>query len=334
MDKFNVEEFITKIAMDLVNVLSQQQLDLVKYSLVKNLVGVSLSKECTEVATDLDDNEDKVKLFMATKRMEGCSNGTLEQYALSIKMLLSCVNKNYSEITTNDVRFFLSEYQRVRGVSNTTLNNHRRNLNSFFNFLEQEDYIDKNPIRKIKKIKEEFKVKESLSEENVEVLKDSCKNYRDRAIIDFLYSTGIRISEMTGLNTRDINFIDGSCIVCGKGNKQRTVYFNAEAKIHLQNYLESRVDNNVALFVWKKAPYNRLNNCGVRDLLKNIAMAADVDHVHPHKFRRTFATHNINRGMRLEHIQMALGHVNPQTTLIYAQISQEALKYSYKQCMH
>lgn len=275
-------------------------------------------------------NTKLINLFIAAKKIEGCSENTLKYYSNTLIAMLNCVQKDVQRIDTNDLRFYLSHYQSTRNSSKVTLDNIRRILSSFFAWLEDEDYIIKSPVRRIRKVKATQVVQETLSDEHLELLRDQCTHPRDLAIIDLLISTGIRVGELVKLNRTDINFNERECVVLGKGDKERKVYFDAKTKIHLQQYLAYRTDSNPALFVSTQAPWNRLSIAGVERFLNKLGKRSQVRHVHPHKFRRTMATMAIEKGMPIEQVQKLLGHSKIDTTLRYAIVNQSNVKLSHK----
>lgn len=279
---------------------------------------------------DLEENTKLINLFIAAKKIEGCSDNTLKYYTHTLTQMVNSIQKNVREIETNDLRFYLSNYQNARNTSKVTLDNIRRIMSSFFSWLEDENYVLKSPVRRIHKVKATQVVKEILSDEHLEQLRDSCSHPRDLAIIDFLISTGIRVGELVTLNRSDIDFTERECVVLGKGDKERRVYFDAKTKIHLKHYLASRTDTNPALFVTKRSPWNRLSIAGVERFLKNLGASSEVRHVHPHKFRRTMATMAIEKGMPIEQVQRLLGHTKIDTTLHYAMVNQASVKISHK----
>ena len=268
--------------------------------------------------------------FLATKRLEGRSDETLAYYRLAIEKMLTSVNKNVCSITTEDIRKYLSDYQSERGVSKVTLDNIRRELSSFFKWLEDENYIFKSPLRRIHKIKTTLSIKETYADEDLERLRDECNEIRNLAIIDILNSTGVRVAELVNMDKDDINLHERECIVLGKGDKERIVYFDARTKLHLKKYLQTRTDSNPALFVTLKKPHKRLNASGVEAMLKKVGARSEVSHVHPHKFRRTMATTAIDKGMPIEQVQKLLGHEKIDTTLHYAMVKQNNVKISHK----
>lgn len=275
-------------------------------------------------------NETLLGAFISAKKIEGCSEKTLKYYQSSIHTLLDAIKKNISSITTNDIRSYLASYQECRHLSKVTIDNLRRIYSSFFAWLEDEDYITKSPVRRIHKVRTDSLVKETLSDENLEILRDSCDTLRDLAMIDLLASTGMRVGELVNLNIQNINFQERQCIVFGKGNKEREVYFNARAKIHLQQYLETRTDCNPALFVSLKGSKKRLSISGIETRIRKLGLRSNVGRVHPHKFRRTLATMAIDKGMPIEQVQKLLGHVKIDTTLHYAMVNQSNVKMAHR----
>ena len=277
-----------------------------------------------------DKTENMVDLFLASKRIEGCSEKTLNYYKATIEASIEKIGKQIKHITTEDLRTYLTEYQRNRQSSKVTIDNIRRILSSFFSWLEDEDYILKSPVRRIHRVKTSTVIKETYSDEALETMRDNCTELRDLAMIDLLASTGMRVGEMVLLNREDIDFNERECIVFGKGDKERLVYFDARTKIHLQNYLASRTDAESALFVSLKAPYKRLQIGGVESRLREMGKRLDIPKVHPHKFRRTLATVAIDKGMPIEQLQQLLGHQRIDTTLKYAMVKQSNVKLAHR----
>lgn len=283
-----------------------------------------------EMQKRIDDNQHLVSLFLAAKRVEGCSEKTVRYYDSTIRNVLTNVQKDIKTITTDDLRIYLDDYQKRSQASKVTIDNIRRILSSFFSWLEDEDYIVKSPVRRIHKVKTCKTVKETYSDEALELMRDNCECVRDLAIIDILSSTGMRVGELVRLNRSDIDFENRECIVLGKGNKQRKVYFDARTKIHLQSYLRARVDENEALFVALQKPYDRLQISGVEIRLRELGRKLEINKVHPHKFRRTLATMAIDKGMPIEQVQQLLGHQSVDTTLQYAMVNQNNVKLSHR----
>ena len=274
--------------------------------------------------------QDFVELFLSAKRIEGCSEKSLKYYKATIEAMLNELHKDVKHIVTDDIRGYLTEYQEKKKSSKVTIDNIRRILSSFFSWLEDEDYILKSPVRRIHKVKTGTNIKETYSDEALELMRDNCTELRDLAIIDLLASTGMRVGEMVLLNQNDIDFNERECIVFGKGSKERVVYFDARTKIHLQNYLESRTDDNPALFVSLKSPHERLKIGGVEVRLREFGKQLGLQKVHPHKFRRTLATMAIDKGMPIEQLQQLLGHRKIDTTLQYAMVKQSNVKIAHR----
>ena len=275
------------------------------------------------------DTQSFLKIFLAAKRVEGCSEKTIRYYDSTIRNVLTAIGKEVEHVTTDDLRVYLDEYQKRSEASKVTIDNIRRILSSFFAWLEDEDYIVKSPVRRIHKVKTCKTVKETYSDEALELMRDHSECERDLAIIDMLASTGIRVGELVKLNRGDVDFENRECIVLGKGNKQRRVYFDARTKIHLQRYLKNRTDDNEALFVSLQKPFNRLLISGVEIRLRELGRKLELSKVHPHKFRRTLATMAIDKGMPIEQVQQLLGHQSVDTTLQYAMVNQNNVKLSH-----
>lgn len=286
---------------------------------------------------DLVENNDKkdeeiayIDLFIGAKKVEGRSDKTLNYYRKTIENMVSDISKQINHITTEDLRLYLAKYQETNKSSKVTIDNIRRILSSFFGWLEDEDYIIKSPVRRIHKVKTTKSIKETYTDEELESMRDNCDNLRDLAIIDILSSTGMRVGELVLLNREDINFNERECIVLGKGDKERTVYFDARTKMHLQKYLDNRTDDNKALFVSLKQPFERLKIGGVEARLRDIGLQLGIQKLHPHKFRRTLATMAIDKGMPIEQLQQLLGHQRIDTTLQYAMVKQSNVKMSHR----
>lgn len=323
------QKFAERIVLDMLPYLNNAQIMQLQKVLGKALQNVQLSRES-------DSNEEKYSnnrltdLFLSAKRVEGCSEKSLKYYGKTICTMLEQVKKPIQEIETDDLRNYLTSYQIQKNSSRVTIDNIRRILSSFFSWLEDEDYILKSPVRRIHKVKSASTVKETYTDEALEKLRDNCENLRDLAMIDVLTSTGMRVGEMVLLNREDINFEERECIVLGKGDKERIVYFDARTKIHLQNYLNSRLDGNSALFVSLRAPYTRLNIGGIEVRLREMGKKLNISKVHPHKFRRTLATVAIDKGMPIEQVQQLLGHKKIDTTMHYAMVKQQNVKLAHR----
>ncbi len=318
-----MDEKLVSILNEMADYLNIAQMKKLQEILLKNLSDETPQKE--EIS-----NNEYLKMFIDAKRIEGCSMRTLSYYQVTVEHLLSQIICPIRKITTDQIRCYLANYQKRNNCSKVTVDNIRRNISSFFSWLEEEDYILKSPMRRIHKIKTKQAVKEIISDEIIERLRDNCKCLRDLAMIDLLYSTGIRVGELVGLNISDINFEERECVVYGKGDKERRVYFDAKAKLHLQNYIESRVDNNPALFVTLDAPYDRIKISGVEIRIRELGRKLDIEKIHPHKFRRTMATRAIDKGMPIEQVQKILGHSQIDTTMKYAIVNQNNVKTSHR----
>lgn len=319
-----MQQLINDILHDMSEVLSAKELYALQIVLQKKL---NTQNNQTYPYTNIE----YMDMFISAKRIEGCSERTLAYYKTTIEHMLSIIVTPLRQIQTDDLRAYLAEYQLRNNCSKTTVDNIRRNLSSFFSWLEAEDYIIKSPIRRIHKIRTGSKVKETLSEECIEKLRDSCLQIRDLAMIDLLYSTGIRVGELVNLNINDVNFEERECIVYGKGNKQRKVYFDAKTKVHLKRYLEERIDYSEALFVTLDSPFERLKISGVEIRLRKLGRLASLDQkVHPHKFRRSMATRAIDKGMPIEQVQKLLGHQQIDTTMHYAMVNQSNVKIAHR----
>ena len=273
---------------------------------------------------------DYVRLFLAAKRLEGCSDRSLRYYSSTLGRFAVTVPKPAHEMTTDDIRDYLAGYSRDGRAGKATIDNVRRVISSFFSWMEEEDYIYKSPVRRIKKIRTSRVLKPVYSDESLEELRDCCVELRDLAMIDLLTSTGIRVGELVQLNRRDIDFEARECVVHGKGDKERRVYFDARAKTHLLAYLDERNDDVPALFVSLHRPFKRLQISGVEARLRKLGDLAGVKNVHPHKFRRTLATKAIDKGMPIEQVQVLLGHSKIDTTLCYAMVDQDNVKRSHR----
>ncbi len=307
--------------------LNNEQLLKLRSVLEDALHGLSISAEDSQSKPE---ERDAVEAFIAAKRIEGCSEKTMSYYRKTIESMVSGIGKTPQQITTDDLRKYLTNYQLERKSSKVTIDNIRRILSSFFSWLEDEDFIIKSPVRRIHKVKTAKTVKDTYTDEAMELMRDNCKTVRDLAIIDLLASSGMRVGEMVTLNIEDINFNERECVVFGKGNKERLVYFDARTKIHLQNYIASRTDSNPALFVSLKIPHDRLMIGGVESMLRQLGKRLGLQKVHPHKFRRTLATSAIDKGMPIEQVQQLLGHQKIDTTMHYAMVKQQNVKLAHR----
>ena len=324
------ETFLSAVIHRLESNFTAEQITMVAGIVKDELSKYEISKRANDEEVRNRANSQLVGVFLSAKRIEGCSEKTIHYYQSSIEKLLMSIQKQVCEITTNDIRCYLATQQDTRQLSKVTIDNLRRIFSSFFSWLEDEDYITKSPVRRIHKVRTDTLVKEVLSDESMEVLRDNCTEIRDIAMIDLLASTGIRVGELVKMNRDDIDFQERQCVVFGKGNKEREVYFNARTKIHLKRYLDERKDNNPALFVSLATPHSRLTISGVESRLRLLGKRTNILKVHPHKFRRTLATMAIDKGMPIEQVQKLLGHVKIDTTLHYAMVNQTNVKLAHR----
>lgn len=321
-----MEEKIVKVLNEMAEYLTIAQMKKLQEVIVDAFA------ENSAVKNDIS-NSDFLKMFLDAKKIEGCSDRTIKYYRTTMEHFISEVDTLVRKITTEEIREYLATYQKRNNCSNVTIDNVRRNISSFFSWLEEEDYILKSPTKRIHKIKTKTTVKNVISDEGIEKLRDNCKDIRDLAIIDLLYSTGIRVGELVNLNIDDIDLEGRECVVYGKGDKERRVYFDAKAKVHLKDYINSRTDENEALFVTLDSPHNRLKISGVEIRLRQLGRQLNLERVHPHKFRRTMATRAIDKGMPIEQVQRILGHSQIDTTMQYAMVNQTNVKTSHQKYM-
>ena len=322
------EKLIAEVMQAMLQYLDNAKLVQLKQVLERTVSMYEVSKnECLE---EKENENNLIEKFISAKRIEGCSEKSLKYYRATIEALVSAVGKNVKSILTEDLRTYLTEYQNKHQSSRVTIDNIRRVLSSFYSWLEDEDYIIKSPVRRIHKVKTAKNVKNTFSDEDLEKMRDGCGELRDLAMIDLLSSTGMRVGEMVLLNKSDIDFSERECVVLGKGSKERIVYFDAKAKIHLQQYLDSRTDDNPALFVSLRAPYERIKIGGIEHRFREMGKRLNIPKVHPHKFRRTLATVAIDKGMPIEQLQQLLGHQRIDTTLHYAMVKQSNVKAAHR----
>ena len=321
------DQLITEVQQQMLPYLNNEQLRMLRTAMEFCLHGRVITQTDQK---QMQEQTDGSAAFIAAKRIEGCSEKTLTYYRKTIEAMMATIGKPAQRITTEDIRQYLTTYQMQRKSSKVTIDNIRRILATFYSWLEDEDYIVKSPVRRIHKVKTAKVIKETYTDEALEQMRDKCGSMRDLAMIDLLASSGMRVGEMVALNRDDINFNDRECVVFGKGNKERLVYFDARTKIHLQNYLDSRTDENPALIVTLRAPYNRLQIGGVELRLRQLGRRLSIPKVHPHKFRRTLATSAIDKGMPIEQVQQLLGHQSIDTTLQYAMVNQNNVKESHR----
>lgn len=284
----------------------------------------------TELVPSTREESNLLHLFLTAKEVEGCSPRTIAYYESTLNHMTTTIAKPYTQIESDDLRRYLSEYEAQRNAGKVTIDNIRRIMSSFFSWLENEDYIVKSPVRRIRRVKTAVMTKEVLSDEELETLRDNCHTVRDLALVDLLASTGMRVGELVRLDRNDVSLQERECVVTGKGNKQRPVYFDARAKLHLEAYLETRHDNSPALFVSFGKEPSRLSIASIESRLRGLGRSCGIARVHPHKFRRTLATHAIDKGMPIEQVQKLLGHARIDTTMHYAMVDQNNVKASHR----
>ncbi len=321
------QQIIESIIQQMLQHLDNVQLQRLKSVLEHELFDCEIKMQ---TISNEEDGNQLTDTFITAKRIEGCSEKTLKYYRTTIENMTEAVGKNVRHIQTEDLRIYLTNYQQKNNPSRVTIDNIRRILSSFFSWLEDENYIIKSPVRRIHKVKTASNVKETYTDEDLEKMRDNCVELRDLAIIDMLASTGMRIGEMVLLNKADIDFNERECVVFGKGDKERVVYFDARTKIHLQNYINSRTDENPALFVTLRSPFERIRIGGIEARLREMGKKLEIEKVHPHKFRRTLATMAIDKGMPIEQLQQLLGHKRIDTTLQYAMVKQSNVKQDHR----
>ncbi len=323
------QQLMNQVVQSMLLYLNNAQIAQLQKTLEKTFFNIEVTENGNN-EQNYHTNKKMIELFFSAKRVEGCSEKSLKYYKATIETMLETVDKNVQEIETDDLRMYLTNYQRAKQSSRVTIDNIRRILSSFFSWLEDEDYILKSPVRRIHKVKTASKIKETYTDESLEQMRDNIDNLRDLALIDILASTGMRVGELILLNRDDIDFAERECIVFGKGDKERVVYFDARTKIHLQNYLDSRTDTNNALFVSLSAPHKRLKIGGIEVRLRELGRKLNIPKVHPHKFRRTLATMAIDKGMPVEQLQRLLGHQRIDTTMQYAMVKQSNVKQAHR----
>lgn len=322
------ETIIRSVVSALQERAAEEIVNMVQDVLVMELNQYEVQERCTAVAVSDSSAEGLLKRFIATKRIEGIADSTLKRYAEENMKLIRFLRKKLYEVTTYDLRFYLSFRRQQGKISNRTLDGMRRCFSSFFTWLSAEGLIGRNPCVALAQIKFRKQVKKPYSATDMERLRKACDNVRDLALVDFLYCTGCRVSEVSGLDIADIDFEQQECIVLGKGNKERTVYLSDVSVMHLQEYLGSRTDTGNALFVGKGS--RRLGKNGIEAILRRLGKVAGVENVHPHRYRRTLATNLLDRGMNIQDVAAILGHADLKTTQVYCYISQKNVQAAYR----
>lgn len=336
-EQIRLDEVITNIMYRMSDIIEEKErLNQVKALLYMQLSQFQIFKEETAVSTHVDNSEHLVKQYLACLAVRGCTEKTVLAYKQEYKMFFGMVNKSVQDITTNDIRGYLAHCKFSRKNSDNTINNRITMLRTLFTWLAEEECIEKNPMLRIKENKVERKVKEVFTDEQVTMIRDIAfkQNIRDIAIIDFLYRTGVRISELVTLNRDDIDFVGRQCIVFGKGRKERPVYFNGDVAVHLREYLDSRTDDCPALFVSLRKPHKRLTVSGVQYMLRDLSKKdkrLNGVQVNPHKWRRQFVTELLEKDVPITLVADLVGHSSIGTTKAnYANYSKSKAKEAHR----
>lgn len=325
-----MEQKIMEVLRGMQELLGDVQLKELQNVLRMVFVGCEIIQEKQELMVSNNAWMVDLEDFLMSKALEGRSVNTINRYRYELKRLLSYINKKVTDISEKDISDFMRTYKAIRQVSNQTLKNVRAVYSEFFSWLRDRDRIKKNPMVLVEDIKVEKKLKKPFSDEQRELLLRNCETLRDKAMMEFLYSTAVRVSELAALNKDDIRWTTKELIVLGKGSKERTVYLNDRANMYIKEYLESRTDDNEALFVSIRSPHERLTKGGIEDIIRRTGMRAGVEKAHPHRFRRTAATNALNRGMPVQEVAQFLGHTKLETTMIYCSVDQAGVKYHHQ----
>ena len=321
------EKFRVELLTMLGKSMSKELVSAVDMALTALFQKYDVSEACTDLAVCDDSNERIINTYIASMRLEGRSEKTLKQYYDALTKLLDEIPKSIKDIRTNDIRYHLAHYQATHKVSNATVNNRRKFLSAFFVWATREEIVDKNPMLKINSIKEKYVTKKPFSDIELAKIRDALEDNREKALVEFLLSTGCRVSEVAGLKVGNIDFRTGECVVLGKGNKERTVYLNNKSMYYLERYLGGLVDAERPLFM--NARGRGMTKQNIEELMRIIGKRAGVSKVHPHRFRRTMATNAMKRGMPVQYIQVILGHSKLDTTMIYCIYDKEVVKAEY-----
>lgn len=325
-----INDLIQDVLNAMTDDLTPEQLQKLSNTLTIKLHGYQLAEECTQLVPSDNQWERILKQWLATKRLQNCSEGTIENYRRCISMLMQSINKKVRDITANDLRYYLAMYQEQRKIGLAYLETLRHYINSFFTWCQDEGYIERNPARRLNRVKVPKKIKKPYTAAEREILRCHTTNERDLAIMEVLYSTAARINEITALNRSDINFAGNDIVIYGqKGKAERVVYLTESASYHLKRYLDSRTDDNPALFVTNRAPHRRLTDSAIQAMLRELGKQTGI-HAHPHKFRRSLLTDAGARGVPLQELQRYAGHVKPDTTMIYISVREESIRASFK----
>ena len=329
-----VEKILEKVVNEMVPYLEDKQLEHLKNVLYINFHGKEVCDQCTDlVARGESGDEAKIKMFVASKKAVNRQDNTLKQYTREILNMLNFLGKRLEDITGMDLRYYYGIMREQRGIKMSTMQTRLHYLSSFWDFLNTEELVSGNPVKKVGLLKLEKVIKKPFLSEEMEALRINCMELRDRALIEFLYSTGVRVSELAALNVCDVEIGKQELIVYGKGSKERKTYLTDGAKFHLQRYLQIRKQEGLEeqpLFVTLDKPHNRLTVAGIQYMLRQLGERAKVKNVHPHRFRRTVATDLLSRGMPIEQVKEFLGHEKLDTTMIYCSVKEENVQASHR----
>lgn len=330
-----VEKIIEKVVTEMAPHLDQSQLEHLSNVLYVNFHGLEVQEQCTEVVpAGVEGDEAKIRMFVASKKAVNRQTNTLKQYTREIYNMLAFLGKRIEDITGMDLRYYYGVMREQRGIKMSTMQTRLHYLSSFWDFLTTEELVHGNPVKKVGLLKLEKTIKKPYSAADMEALRTSCSTLRDRALVEFLYSTGVRVSELVALNVGDIEMGRQELIVYGKGSKERKTYLTDSAKFYLRRYLQTRSAeegiNDRPLFVTLDKPHDRLTVAGVQYMLRQLGQRAGVENVHPHRFRRTIATDLLNRGMPIEQVKEFLGHEKLDTTMIYCTVKEDSVRASHK----
>ena len=329
-----VEKILEKIVNEMSPYLDQGQMEHLSNVLYVNFHGIEVQEQCTElIPSGVDGDTAKIKMFVASKKAVNRQDNTLRQYTREIYNMLNFVGKRAEDITGMNPRYYYGVMREQRGINMSTMQTRLHYLSSFWDFLITEELVHSNPVKKVGLLKLEKTIKKPFSAVELEALRVNCTELRDRTLVEFLYSTGVRVSELVSLNVGDIEMGEQELIVYGKGSKERKTYLTDSAKFYLRRYLRTRDQTELAdkpLFVTLDKPHDRLTVAGVQHTLRQLGKRAKVENTHPHRFRRTIATDLLNRGMPIEQVKEFLGHEKLDATMIYCSVREENVRSSHK----
>ncbi|MEY8339587.1 tyrosine-type recombinase/integrase [Lachnospiraceae bacterium 62-35] len=329
-----IEKILERIVNEMSPHLDQSQLEHLSNILYINFRGMEVQEQCTELTDKgIDGDEAKIRMFVASKKAVNRQDNTLKQYTREICSMLDFIGKRLEDITGMDLRYYYGVMRERRGIKMSTMQTRLHYLSSFWDFLITEEMVHTNPVKKVGLLKLEKIIKKPFSAEELEAIRVNCTTLRDRALVEFLYSTGVRVSELVSLNVGDIEMGKQELIVYGKGSRERKTYLTEGAGFYLRRYLQIRTEESLKdkpLFATLGRPHNRLTVAGVQYMLRELGRRSGVEHVHPHRFRRTIATDLLSRGMPIEQVKEFLGHEKLDTTMIYCTVKEENVHASHK----